>query len=160
MWGAPGSILGPLLFLIYINDLGSIFKNLQTIMFTDDSNLITTGKSLTALENNIKSEIPLLVEWLQTNRLSLNTKKTHIMVFGPNKKTETNTINIDIEGENIEIVHQTKFLGIILDDKLNWKYHITYIGKKISKSIGILSRAKPLLNSKMLCQLYLSCIHI
>jgi hypothetical protein len=128
-------------------------------MFADDFNLITAGKSLPELENTINSEIPLLVEWLRTNRLSLNTKKPHIMVFGPTKKKEENKININIEGDQIEIVHQTTFLGIILDDKLNWKDHITYIGKKNSKSLGILSRARPLLNSKILRQLYYSFLY-
>jgi hypothetical protein len=76
------SILGPLLFLLYINDLGTIFQNLDSILFADDSNLISSGTSLTSLELKINSDIPLLTNWLYTNRLLLNVKKTLVMVFG------------------------------------------------------------------------------
>jgi hypothetical protein len=128
-------------------------------LFADDSNLITSGKSPSDIEQTINDEIPILINWLQTNRLSLNLKRKHIMMFGPNKKTVNNNILVKIDGVPIEIVHHTKFLGIILDDKLTWKEHINYISKNNSKSIGILSRARPLLKAKCLHQLYYSFLY-
>jgi hypothetical protein len=136
--GVPqGSILGPLLFLIYINDLGNIFNHFETILFADDSNLIIKGKSILSIEQKINQDIPLLTSWLQTNRLSLNVSKTHIMVFGKKNKNKENHISTTIEGTTLEVVTQTKCLGINLDNELSWKYHALHISKKIAKSIGI-----------------------
>jgi hypothetical protein len=151
--------LGPLLFLLYINDLGTILTNLNPIYFADDSNLITSGNSLAKIQQSINSEIPTLTEWLHTNRLSLNIKKTHLMIFGPNSRKEDHSIQIKIEGQQIEILKENKFLGIILDLKLNWKAHINYITQKVSTSIGILSRARKLLNPDILRQLYYSFLY-
>jgi hypothetical protein len=151
--------LGPLLFLIYINDLGSIFKNMTTIIFADDSNLIVNGKTTSELERKIMEDITRLTSWLRTNRLSLNLLKTHIMVFGRKREGLENSVNIIIDGAKIEIVNQTKFLGVILDSGLTWKQHLLHISKKISKSVGILSRARKFLNKKTLLQLYYSFLY-
>jgi hypothetical protein len=158
--GVPqGSILGPILFLIYINDLGFFSDKLTTIMFADDSNLFTSGSNLPDMINTINEQIPLLVDWLRANRLSLNIAKTHFMIFGLKNKAIAENINITIGGSKLEIVTSTKFLGIILDSNLNFKQHISSTTKKIAKSIGIISIARRNLNQKTLLQLYFSFVY-
>ena len=140
------SILGPLLFLIYINDLGTIFRNFKTVLFANDSNLVVRGKSLHDVETKINQDTPLLTSWLQTNRLSLNLSKTHVMIFGKKGTNSDNSFETKIEGTTIEVVKQTKFLGIILDNSLSWKQHLSYLTSKLAKSIGILTRARTFLD--------------
>ena len=111
-------------------------------MFADDSNLFSSGKDINQLTNKINQEIPLLVNWLRANRLSLNIAKTHVMLFGPRKKIPIEDINIQIEGKKLDIVTTTKFLGVILDSNISWKDHIAHISKKVARSVGILSIAK------------------
>jgi hypothetical protein len=147
------------LFLIYINDLGTIFKYFKPVLFADDSNLIIKGNSLPQLENLISQDIPALISWLKVNRLSLNLTKTHYMIFGSQKKKFPHSLTIEIDSTIINEVEQTKFLGVILENNLNWKKHIAYLSTKIAKSIGILYKAREMLNKKILSQLYYSFLY-
>ena len=158
--GVPqGSILGPLLFLVYINDLGTVSKTLTSILFADDSNLFAEGNDLKKLQETVNSEIPVLTSWLRTNRLSLNIKKTHIMVFGKIPDQVKKQVAVVIDGYKLDVVKNTKFLGLLLDDCLNWKDHVNYIAQKLAKSIGILAQARKVLDRKTLKQLYYSFIY-
>jgi hypothetical protein len=137
--------------LIYINDLGPIFSKIHPVLFADDTHLVITGNSINHIEKIAKEEIPTLMQWLNTNRLSLNVKKPHVMIFGKHRLKD---VNIFINNERLDVVQNTTFLGLTLDSQLNWKQQIEKVTKKVAKVIGILSRAKQFLNKKTLVQLY------
>ena len=145
-------------FLIYIKDLYSIFKHTMPILFTDDTILFSSGKDNRTLENKINNELLNIYLWLKVNNLSLNIKKTHYMVFCRRKK-----LNVDmkllINGEAIDEVQPIKFVGIIIDNKLSWKYHIDHISGKIAREIGMTIKAREYLNKQGLLSLYYSFIY-
>ena len=125
--GVPqGTILGPLLFLIYINDLGNVCINTMPLLFVDDTNLFASRTNIIQLQDAVTNDLNSIAEWLKVNRLSLNIKKTQFMIFSKRKQPQPD-VNIKIEGRLIEEVDRTKFLGTTIDNKLSLKYHISYI---------------------------------
>ena len=159
--GVPqGSILGPLLFLIFINDLHNASKSLFFILFADDSNLLLSGPNINDLCKQMNQEIKAVVEWFKVNQLCLNISKTNFMIFSAkNKIYESSNYNIQVENITVEQVKQTKFLGVYIDDKLNWSVHINYICNKISKNIGVITRARKMLDQKTTTGLYYTFIY-
>jgi len=154
--GVPqGSILGPLLFLLYINDLPLCSKNADFILFADDTNILFSHQDHKILENIINNEMNVISNWFKMNKLSLNVKKTNFMIFknkhSPKKVIE---INIFIDNNKIEKVTTTKFLGVLIDDNLSWKSHTSHICKIISKYNGIIRKVRPFLPQSSLSTLY------
>ena len=157
--GVPqGSILGPLLFLIYINDLYRVCSHTMPILFADDSNLFSNNSDLHAIENMLNQELADISGWLKANKLSLNVKKTHYMIFSKDNLRK-HDLSLSIDGEVIARTSCTKFLGVYIDDKLCWKNHIAYISNKISKGLGILIKARQYLSKSTLVQLYYSFVY-
>ena len=164
-YGVPqGSILGPLLFLLYINDLPKISNILSFLIFADDTTIIYSNPNLIDLIDKLNSELQHLSEWFSANRLSLNTSKTNFISFGSRWNQNDKTIdqsdqNIIINNEIISRVYYAKFLGVLIDSKLTWYNHINYISLKISRSLHVMNRIKHLVPKKTLLTLYYSLIY-
>ena len=147
------SILGPLLFLLYINDLSTVWVSCFSILFADDTNMFITGKDIQDMCHRLNEDLVKMQEWLCCNKLSLNVLKIHYMLFTPRNKI-VNDVNIMIHNEKIERVYTTKFLGVQIDAQLNLKRHIEYTCKKLSKCIGILATARKVLYKSCLINLH------
>ena len=151
--GVPqGSILGPLLFIIYINDIAQSSAYFKFITYADDTTLCGTIAGQIDIEN-IEMELKNVTEWLKMNKLSLNVKKTKAMLFHmPQKKIIIPTIKIN--GTLIEFVDNFNFLGINLNKHLNWNPHVTNVSNKLVKTVGVLNILKKTLPLNILRIIY------
>ena len=160
MCGVPqGSILGPLLFILYINDIVKVSTVLKRVLFADDTSLFHAHTDFDALIKEINEELKKVTTWFHTNKLSLNIKKSNFIMFLPKgKKYNTYNVKININGNEIKQVNFTKFLGIYIDEHLSWAQHIEFLSKKIARNIGMLSKLKHFLPIYIMNTLYYSLI--
>ena len=124
----------------YINDIKNASNLLNLILFADDTNVFMSHKDLNHLSDMLNLEMDKLSIWFKADKLSLNLKKTKFMVFKPRQKRSICNIQISIDNQNIVEVKETNFLGVILDENLNWTSETSHVASKVAKSIGIISR--------------------
>ena len=158
--GVPqGSCLGPLLFLIYINDLPQAVRKSSVSMYADDASLCHQSSDITQLHEAINSDLAQFEKWLKGNKLSLNVMKTHSMLIStkPKHKTLENqgeSLKLKIRDNELEVVQKSKYLGIQIDNNLDRKEHIQTVSSKVSRGVGFLKHAKSLLPEETLKTMY------
>ena len=156
-----GSILGPLLFLIYINDLPNCLSKATPRMYADDTSISLAASHITMLEAEMNDEIRKLNCWLIANKLSLNIAKTEFMLIGSRQRLQTQNnqhVEIQVEGKIIKQVEETKSLGVYIDNNLSWKKHVDETSKKVSCGIGALKRLRPFISTDTAIKIYRSLI--
>ena len=147
--GVPqGSVLGPLLFLLYINDIYKSSSLFAFYLFADDTSIIVANNNLKELKSLVNRKLGNVNEWLKANKLSLNIKKSNFVIFRPRQKNMPFIPRITIFDSvtntyaNLEMKEYVKYLGLMIDSNLSWKYHIESICREISKSIGVTAKIR------------------
>ena len=160
--GVPqGSILGPLLFLIYIDDIVKVIRNGKVIMYADDTTLHVSGTSLHDIQLKLQEDLNEISKWIKDNRLQLNVDKTKLMIIGSKQRLRScrdEPIYIEYEGKPIERCISTKCLGIIIDENLLWHDHVDSICKKVFAGLAVLRRIRPFIDDNSLKLLYMSLV--
>jgi Reverse transcriptase (RNA-dependent DNA polymerase) len=132
--GVPqGSVLGPLLFILYINDMKSALKHATLNLFADDTLLYVAATNLEDAVRMINEDLCTLSDWLNINKLKLNVQKTKCMVITFKKNLLKNQHKVKIDGEELEYVDNIKYLGILIDDRLKFNKNVEQLEKKNSK---------------------------
>ena len=154
-YGVPqGSVLGPLLFLIYINDLNVAIKHSIVRHFADDTNLLFRNKNPKQLTKHLRVDVKQLCKWLRANKISLNASKTELLVFRSNRKKINYDIKLKIDGKKIVPSKYVKYLGLYIDSHLNWEFQCDVLAPKLSRAAGMLSKIRHYVPTNTLRTIY------
>ena len=150
-----GTLLGPLLFLLYVNDIYISAPVFSFTLYADDTNILYSDKDLTKIHNVVNDNLKKVCHWFKCNKLSVNSKKCNYIVFrSSSRRLELEDLYVRLNEDVIPRVDCTKFLGVIIDEQLTWKPHIAYIQNKIAKNIGIIFRLSTFMPKHVLRTLY------
>ena len=147
-----GSCLGPLLFLVFINDLSLNNENGISLLFADDTTLLHSHHDLETLKELVTNDLQRLMDWFKANKLTINLSKTEVVLFSPKDKHQEITLNIGTY--TLTSIPHVRFLGIWLDSKLQWRKHISTLLIKLKQNINILKQCNKFLNKCTKKQIY------
>jgi len=154
--GVPqGSILGPLMYVVFVNDIFNISHSVKCVLYADDTVIIVSGKTMYGLHLLAQYYFSLFSRWFALNNLCLNDSKTHFVIFGYNDN-KYNVLMFD--NHIVQRVSNVRYLGIIIDEKLSWKLHIDSVCKKLSKGIGMMKKCYSIFPKHCLLTIYYSFI--
>jgi hypothetical protein len=153
--GVPqGSILGPLFFLLYVNDLARSSDFFRFVLFADDTNLFASAKTKRELYKKVREELGLVSDWFACNKLTLNYKKTEYIDFGKPDNLPAKNLFLKIDGQILRKVDQCKFLGVLIDQDLSWRGHIRKVVTKLRQTMGLIGRARGFMDEAQILLLY------
>ena len=150
-YGVPqGSVLGPLLFLLYINDLHTAIKFCKVHHFVNDTNLLHISKSMKKLNKFVNFDLKNLSNWLNTNKISVNVSKTELIMFKPRMKKVDFDLKLKLNGKRLYPTKSVKYLGIKIDESLTWNENIIYIAIKLDRANAMLYKVREFVNTRVL----------
>ena len=139
-------MLGPLLFLVYINDMPECLKHTKASLFADDTVVYCTGSTRFELQEKLNDDLSRIKDRLNNHRLTINTKKSKFMTIGSSQRIKAfESMNLQIDEDEFEKVTSYKYFGVVISETVNWSEHIEMIQKKVLQRLGVLRRIKHLL---------------
>ena len=146
-------VIGPLLFIFYINDIKNCSKIVSILLFADDTSVLCSHSNFKTIQETLQIEMNTIAKWLNLNKLFINTTKTKLIVVkSPNKKKHE--LNLSVNNQPISQVRSITFLGVVIDEYLTWKDHIDTITKKVIKSSGIIEKLRHYMSKNTLKSIY------
>ena len=154
-YGVPeGSVLGSLLFLLYINDLNQAIKSCRVRHFADDTNLLYFSNSTNKLNKQVNADLKHLVNWLNANKISLNVQKAEMVIFKSKQKKLEGDLKIKLCGKRLYPTESVNYLGVKIDANLTWQHYVNYLSIKLNIANALLFKIRKYFSPKILRSIY------